>query len=112
MTCVGGGVGALPIAHGLTVGADADSSRTSLTDKALIAARGTVQDTDIEIAFFVIRSSLPRVYQVVPDRLFRHLVHSPREQTCPAEQTLPQLPQLVESAARSTQALVHRVRPG
>jgi SulP family sulfate permease len=35
------------------------------------------------LAFFVIRSSLPRVYQVVPDRLFRHLVHSPREPVCP-----------------------------
>jgi len=35
------------------------------------------------LAFFVIRSSLPRVYQVVPDRLFRHLVHSEDAPVCP-----------------------------
>ena len=35
------------------------------------------------LAFFVIRSSLPRVYQVVPDRLFRHFVHRPRQPVCP-----------------------------
>jgi SulP family sulfate permease len=35
------------------------------------------------LAFFVIRSSLPRVYQVVPDRLFRHLVQSGDAPVCP-----------------------------
>jgi SulP family sulfate permease len=35
------------------------------------------------LAFFVIRSSLPRVYQVVPDRLFRHLVQAHKEPVCP-----------------------------
>ncbi len=35
------------------------------------------------LAFFVIRSSLPRVYQVVPDKLFRHLVHSVDAPVCP-----------------------------
>ena len=35
------------------------------------------------LAFFVIRSSLPRVYQVVPDRLFRHLVHAGPSPVCP-----------------------------
>ncbi len=35
------------------------------------------------LAFFVIRSSLPRVYQVVPDRLFRHLVQSEKQPVCP-----------------------------
>jgi SulP family sulfate permease len=35
------------------------------------------------LAFFVIRSSLPRVYQVVPDRLFRHLVQSRKQPVCP-----------------------------
>ena len=35
------------------------------------------------LAFFVIRSSLPRVVQVVPDRTFRHLVHDPSRPVCP-----------------------------
>jgi SulP family sulfate permease len=35
------------------------------------------------LAFFVIRSSLPRVYQVVPDKLFRHLIHSVGVPVCP-----------------------------
>jgi SulP family sulfate permease len=35
------------------------------------------------LAFFVIRSSLPRVYQVVPEKLFRHLVHDETKPVCP-----------------------------
>jgi SulP family sulfate permease len=35
------------------------------------------------LAFFVIRSSLPRVYQVVPGKLFRHLVHDESVPVCP-----------------------------
>jgi len=35
------------------------------------------------LAFFVIRSSLPRVFQVVPDSTFRHLVHDPSRPVCP-----------------------------
>jgi SulP family sulfate permease len=35
------------------------------------------------LAFFVIRSSLPRVYPVVPDDTFRHLVHAPDKPDCP-----------------------------
>jgi SulP family sulfate permease len=35
------------------------------------------------LAFFVVRSSLPRVFQVVPDPTFRHLVHSRERPVCP-----------------------------
>ena len=35
------------------------------------------------LAFFVIRSSLPRVYPVVPDATFRHLIHAPARPVCP-----------------------------
>jgi SulP family sulfate permease len=35
------------------------------------------------LAFFVIRSSLPRVYQVVPDEEYRHLVRRPNAPVCP-----------------------------
>jgi SulP family sulfate permease len=35
------------------------------------------------LAFFVIRSALPRVYQVVPDPTFRHMVHKPDSPVCP-----------------------------
>jgi SulP family sulfate permease len=35
------------------------------------------------LAFFVIRSSLPRVYPVVPDSTYRHLVHDPDKPDCP-----------------------------
>jgi SulP family sulfate permease len=35
------------------------------------------------LAFFVIRSSLPRVYPVVPDETFRHLVRRPDAPVCP-----------------------------
>jgi SulP family sulfate permease len=35
------------------------------------------------LAFFVIRSSLPRVYPVVPDKTFRHFVHDPERPVCP-----------------------------
>jgi len=35
------------------------------------------------LAFFVIRSSLPRVHQVVPDPTFRHLIHQPDQPVCP-----------------------------
>ncbi len=35
------------------------------------------------LAFFVIRSSLPRVYQVVPDSNYRHVVHRPKAPVCP-----------------------------
>ncbi len=35
------------------------------------------------LAFFVIRSSLPRVYPVVPDEVYRHLVYRPEAPVCP-----------------------------
>jgi SulP family sulfate permease len=35
------------------------------------------------LAFFIIRSSLPRVFQVVPDPTFRHFVHDPEQPVCP-----------------------------
>jgi SulP family sulfate permease len=35
------------------------------------------------LAFFVIRSSLPRVVQVVPDPTYRHLIHNPELPVCP-----------------------------
>jgi SulP family sulfate permease len=35
------------------------------------------------LAFFVIRSSLPRVVSVVPDPTFRHLIHDPDRPVCP-----------------------------
>ena len=35
------------------------------------------------LAFFVIRSSLPRVFPVVPDPTFRHFVHHPDLPVCP-----------------------------
>ena len=35
------------------------------------------------LAFFVIRSSLPKVYQVVPDKNFHHVVHRPEAPVCP-----------------------------
>jgi SulP family sulfate permease len=35
------------------------------------------------LAFFVIRSALPRVYQVVPDPTYRHLVRRPGAPVCP-----------------------------
>lgn len=35
------------------------------------------------LAFFVIRSSLPRVVSVVPDATFRHLIHDPERPACP-----------------------------
>jgi SulP family sulfate permease len=35
------------------------------------------------LAFFVIRSSLPRVFSVVPDRTFRHFADSPEAPVCP-----------------------------
>ncbi len=35
------------------------------------------------LAFFVIKSSLPRVFQVVPDPTFRHLVRNPDLPVCP-----------------------------
>jgi len=35
------------------------------------------------LAFFVIRSSLPRVVSVVPDSTFRHLIHDPERPVCP-----------------------------
>jgi SulP family sulfate permease len=35
------------------------------------------------LAFFVIRSSLPRVYPVVPDPTYRHLVRRPGAPVCP-----------------------------
>jgi len=35
------------------------------------------------LAFFVIRSSLPRVYPVVPDEIYRHLVYRPGAPVCP-----------------------------
>jgi SulP family sulfate permease len=35
------------------------------------------------LAFFVIRSALPRVYQVVPDETFRHMVRRPGAPVCP-----------------------------
>lgn len=35
------------------------------------------------LAFFVLRSALPRVYPVVPDPTYRHLVHLPDAPTCP-----------------------------
>ncbi len=67
---------------------------TSRTEGAIMAVTflaTLVQPLDFAIlagilfslAFFVIRSSLPRVYQVVPDRLFRHFVHSPKAPVCP-----------------------------
>ncbi len=35
------------------------------------------------LAWFVVRSSLPRVFPVVPDPTFRHLVHDPELPVCP-----------------------------
>ena len=35
------------------------------------------------LAFFVISSSLPQVYQVVPDANYRHVVHRPEAPVCP-----------------------------
>ena len=35
------------------------------------------------LALFVVRSSLPRVYPVVPDATYRHLVHDPTRPVCP-----------------------------
>jgi len=35
------------------------------------------------LAFFVIRSSLPRVFSVVPDPTYRHLVHRDEQPCCP-----------------------------
>ncbi len=35
------------------------------------------------LAFFVIRSSIPRVYPVVPDEIYRHLVYQPGAPVCP-----------------------------
>jgi SulP family sulfate permease len=35
------------------------------------------------LAFFVLRSALPRVYPVVPDPTYRHLVRDPDAPTCP-----------------------------
>jgi SulP family sulfate permease len=37
----------------------------------------------LSLAYFVIRSSLPRVYQVVPDPTFRHFVENPSLPVCP-----------------------------
>jgi SulP family sulfate permease len=35
------------------------------------------------LAMFVARSSLPRVYPVVPDATYRHLLHDPKRPVCP-----------------------------
>ncbi len=35
------------------------------------------------VAFFVIRSSLPRVYPVVPDSTYRHMIQDPDRPVCP-----------------------------
>lgn len=35
------------------------------------------------LAFFVVRSSMPRVYPVVPDSSYRHLIHDPNLPVCP-----------------------------
>jgi SulP family sulfate permease len=35
------------------------------------------------LAFFIIKSSLPRIYHVVPDPTYRHLIHSPERPLCP-----------------------------
>jgi SulP family sulfate permease len=35
------------------------------------------------LAFFVLRSSLPRVYPVVPDAHYQHLIHDPKLPVCP-----------------------------
>ncbi|UCD25723.1 MAG: STAS domain-containing protein [Gemmatimonadota bacterium] len=35
------------------------------------------------LAMFVVRSSLPRVYPVVPDATYQHLVHDPTKPSCP-----------------------------
>ncbi len=67
------------------------TSRTEGTIMAATFVATLVQPLDFAIlagilfslAFFVIRSSLPRVYQVVPDRLFRHLVRSGNKPVCP-----------------------------
>jgi len=37
----------------------------------------------LSLAFFVLRSSLPRVLPVVPDPTFRHLIHNPEAPACP-----------------------------
>jgi SulP family sulfate permease len=68
--------------------------RTSRTEGAVMAVTFLATMTQpldfailggilFSLAFFVIRSSLPRVYQVVPDKLFRHLVHSGKQPVCP-----------------------------
>ena len=67
------------------------TSRTEGTIMAVTFVATLVQPLDFAIlagilfslAFFVIRSSLPRVYQVVPDKLFRHLVQSGDKPVCP-----------------------------
>ncbi|MBU8933266.1 MAG: STAS domain-containing protein [candidate division Zixibacteria bacterium] len=35
------------------------------------------------LALFIVKSSLPRVYPVVPDKTFRHLIHDPDQPVCP-----------------------------
>jgi len=37
----------------------------------------------LSLAYFVMQSSLPRVYQVVPDPTFRHFVYQPEAPVCP-----------------------------
>ncbi|MCU0233550.1 MAG: SulP family inorganic anion transporter [Thermoanaerobaculales bacterium] len=67
------------------------SSRTEGTIMGVTFAATLTQPLDFAIlagilfslAFFVIRSSLPRVYQVVPDALFRHLVRAGDRPVCP-----------------------------
>jgi len=68
--------------------------RTSRAEAAIMAATfaatlafpldfAVLAGVMFSLAFFVIRSSLPRVYQVVPDPTFRHLVRKPGAPVCP-----------------------------
>ena len=67
------------------------TSRTEVAIMAVTFIATLTQPLDFAIlggilfslAFFVIRSALPRVYQVVPDLTFRHLVRKPGSPVCP-----------------------------
>lgn len=68
--------------------------KTSRTESAIMAVTFLATMTQpldfailagvlFSLGFFVLRSALPRVYPVVPDATYRHLVHRPDAPACP-----------------------------